>query len=153
MKSLQYATAIVLAGLTLAMGCSSNQNERTPASPSVLTLQGTYWKLSTLNGRPIAAVDGFKEMNLKLLREGNRVTAFGGVNRMAGTYQLDGNRLTFSPLAGTKMAGPDALNQQETAYASALAKVNTYLLTGDRLTLLNGPDALLTFEATPMPRE
>lgn len=66
------------------------------------------------------------------------VSGFAGVNRYSG--RLDGTHVasgTFalSPVAMTKMAGPEASMKIEQAFAEALTKARTYMLVDQRLTI------------------
>lgn len=56
------------------------------------------------------------------------VAGNGGVNRFSGTCTLAGDKLKFGPLAVTRMAGPPAVMNQETAFLTALAAVTSYHL-------------------------
>ncbi|GEK17114.1 hypothetical protein CPE01_08470 [Cellulomonas persica] len=42
-----------------------------------------------------------------------QVFGTGGVNRLRGTWSIDGDRLAFGPIASTLMAGPPAAMRQE----------------------------------------
>ena len=54
--------------------------------------------------------------------EDGRVSGTSGVNRLVGTYSVDGPLLTFGALAGTRMAGPPELMAEEQAVLAALAQ-------------------------------
>ena len=86
-------------------------------------LTETYWKLTELMGEPIVQATGTKtEMHLVLKKEGNLVYGNGGCNSFRGSYTLlEGNRLSFSQLAGTLMA---CINmEKETAFMEVLQKI------------------------------
>ena len=70
--------------------------------------------------------------------EGGRVAGLGGCNRFGGTYDHDGDRLSFSPLAATRMACPGEVMKVEQAFFDMLAKVKGMTLTGETLELLDG---------------
>ena len=70
--------------------------------------------------------------------EGGRVAGLGGCNRFGGTYDFDGDRLSFSPLAATRMACPGEIMKAEQAFFDMLAKVKGVSLTGETLVLLDG---------------
>ena len=58
----------------------------------------------------------------------------GGCNRLAGTYTVEGNRLTFSRMAGTMMACPSGM-EQERSFHDALGRAATWRIDGERLEL------------------
>jgi heat shock protein HslJ len=88
------------------------------------------WTLTTLNGKPVEAK---KPLTLKF--EHGRVSAFGGVNRLSGSYALVGETVTLGQLIGTRRAGEPALMQQEQDFAKTLATVDSFKVSGDQLTL------------------
>ena len=79
------------------------------------------------------------------MAEGHKVQGSAGCNRMMGTYELDGNKLKFGPLATTRMACP-AL-QTETAFLKALATTTRYEVSGSSLTLFGDDTAVARLEA------
>lgn len=68
--------------------------------------------------------------------EGGRVTGSGACNRFIGSAAQDGSNLTFSELAGTKMACPPALMDQERKFLAALEAARSFKLDGSFLHLL-----------------
>jgi heat shock protein HslJ len=68
---------------------------------------------------------------------------------MTGTYQLDGQKLKFGPLATTRMACPAM--PTETAFLKALEATTRYEVSGSSLTLYGADTAVARLEATPEP--
>lgn len=132
------ATALLL--LTGLFGCSS------PSMPFTWTLTGTVWMVTELEGKPIAAD---KLPTLQLQPDGNRVNAFGGVNRLGGTYQSTETALSFGPLAATRMAGPERQMAIEEKFSRVLSGVTGYRLSGNRIELLAGEIVVARGQATP----
>ena len=62
---------------------------------------------------------------LELAPDGT-VSGTGGCNRMAGKARIEGPKITFGPLAGTMMACPDALMDQESQFHEALKSVRRW---------------------------
>jgi heat shock protein HslJ len=58
----------------------------------------------------------------------DKVAGSGGVNRFSGICTTMGDKLKFGALAVTRMAGPPAVMNQETAFLAALAAVTSYRL-------------------------
>jgi len=142
--------------LTVAIAfcaCSSgkkipSQNLATdPDSP----ITETYWKLTELMGKPVTtAAEMKKEMHLILKTEGSRVQGNGGCNGFMGSYTpLAGNRLSFSPMAGTKMACSNM--ELENQFMEILSRVDNYAIKGKVLSLNKARMApLARFEAVLM---
>ena len=70
--------------------------------------------------------------------QAGRVAGLGGCNRFGGTYVHKGERLSFSPLAATRMACPGEVMKAEQAFFDMLAKVKGMKLSGEALELLDG---------------
>ena len=106
-------------------------------------LTGPDWRVEDVAGTGI--VDS-SNITLMFGADG-RVSGSGGCNRMMGGYTLTGEGLTFSQMAATMMACPEALMTQERRVFDALAAVTRFDIdaTG-ALVLIGGPqdEALLT---------
>jgi putative lipoprotein len=62
------------------------------------------------------------------IAEDGRVSGRGGCNGYGGTATIDGDKLSFSPLAATQMACAEALMNQEQKFFDALGRVATFRL-------------------------
>jgi copper homeostasis protein (lipoprotein) len=113
----------------------------TDASPATgLALENNPWKLVDLGGAPIRA-SGPQVPNLRLDGTQKRVSGFGGCNRIAGGYELEGETLRFPALISTKMACPDM--ELETQFLAAVNATTGWRITGDRLELLGSDGQVL----------
>lgn len=123
-----------------------------PQLAPAVELRGTYWKLVELGGSPVAAVeDRRREPGITFAVDEDRVSGSGGCNRFSGGFTLDGEKLTFAPLAATKMA---CLNggEIEGGYLLALAGVAGYRIDGTKLELLDAAGGLVArFEQAEAP--
>lgn len=110
-----------------------------PQAPQVpdVSLTETYWKIVEIDGNPVAVADQLREPSLVLHNQDNRFSGSSGVNRLMGGYTLDGGTLTFSQVASTMMAGPPDAMGQEQAIIAALGRVRGFVVSGDRLTLVD----------------
>jgi copper homeostasis protein (lipoprotein) len=111
------------------------------------SLTGTYWKLTHLMGKPVAATQ--RAAFLTFQTEGARVTGSGGCNNIAGSYEVKPpNRLRFNQMAGTMMACFDGMDVEQ-QFLDVLSKVDSYYITDGRLQLLRARMApLAEFEST-----
>jgi heat shock protein HslJ len=109
------------------------------AKPSLV---GTHWRLLEVDGAPVP-VEAASRAGLELRGEGNRYTASAGCNRLLGSYQLAGERLTFVPGPMTRMACLDPLWQLEDKLIVALRSVTAYRIGGERLDLLAGDKVVI----------
>jgi heat shock protein HslJ len=95
-------------------------------------LTGAEWEIEALAGKPPVADS---RMTIQFL-EGNRVAGHGSCNRYMGGFELTGEGLGFTQMAGTLMACEDPIGQQETRFLSMLAEVDRFDLPAiDRLVL------------------
>ena len=76
-----------------------------------------------------------------------RVSTTIGCNRMVGKPAVDGDWITFGPMAATRMACSPPLDQLERKYAEALGAVRSWRIEGAKLLLLEaGGKAAVTLE-------
>jgi len=96
----------------------------------------TFWRIATLGGAPVGALDGRREPFLLFHADG-AMNATVGCNMMRGRYERDGEGLTFGPAASTMMACPPPLDAAERALRSALESTAGFILAADTLALLD----------------
>jgi putative lipoprotein len=133
------------------VGGGPNTGRSAPSKPDV-ALTDAHWKLVELGGKPAEPGAGEKELSLVLASEGRRASGFSGCNDFAGEFDTDGNTLTFGPLASTRKACMDGMEQEQTML-QALSNVASYAIEGDSLALMT-PDGsiVMRFKAvTPPP--
>ena len=110
-------------------------------------VEGAYWKLKTLGGTTVTFTGPGREPNLTLHPSDHRATGSGGCNTFTGSYTLKPPALTFGAIAGTRRACVNGA-ETEAAYFAALARVRSFSVTGDALTLSDkSGKALATFVA------
>lgn len=116
-------------------------------------IEGSVWRLVRLGGRDEKALDGLAQPP-SVRFEAGHLQGFGGCNRLAGAYSIDGDRVTLGPLAGTMMACPQPAMDVEAALKDALAGTLRFRVAEGRLTLASESEAepRLVFEAAPPPR-
>jgi heat shock protein HslJ len=120
---------------------------RAAASGTTASLENTYWKLVRLGKAPIHAASQQQVPHLSLNSESRRVTGSGGCNRVTGSYQLKGDQLTFSQMAGTMMACAKGMDTEK-AFLDMLQRVGRWKITGQQLELLDASGyTLARFEA------
>ncbi len=94
----------------------------------------------------MAAKDPQAEPHL-VLGPGGRFAGSDGCNRLTGSYELKGETITFSKIAGTMMACPDTAGT-ERAFKQALPNTRRWKITGDGLELYDADGTRLArFEA------
>ncbi|HEY0680432.1 MAG TPA: copper resistance protein NlpE N-terminal domain-containing protein [Chitinophagaceae bacterium] len=103
-----------------------------------------YWKLIEVSGNAVtASASGKKEPHMILHTQDNRVNGSGGCNNFSGTFQLQANnRISFSPLAVTKMFCAGA-QETEDLMLKAMQNTDSYYLKGDTLQLIRAKMAPL----------
>jgi heat shock protein HslJ len=91
---------------------------------------------SVLVGRPfrVAEIGGVPALDAPVadltFGDDGRVTGCATVNRLTGSYAVDGDTLTCGPLAGTLMAGPPEAMDQEQRLHQALVGPLTVVADG-----------------------
>jgi heat shock protein HslJ len=128
-----------LAAAAFVAGCALPQHPDTAAPPTdpynpaaTQLLDDTQWDLtrwSDANGQPRAlpqsSQPGSQPLSLDFSTESGhrRASGFSGCNRFTGTYALKDGKLSFGPLAGTRMACAGAAASLEQPYLDGLAHV------------------------------
>ena len=108
------------------------------AAATATPLLGTAWRLSGVTPDARAA-------RLQLL-DGGRIAGSDGCNRLVGSYTLDGEKLSFGPLSGTRMACADH-DSASAAVPAALTRVTHWRVEGRVLELHAAGTVLLRFDA------
>lgn len=79
-----------------------------------------------------------------------RVSGSSGCNRLNGSYELDGNALSFGHMASTMMACTDGM-ELEKQFLDALAAVKSWRVAEQHLELLDTGGAVLArLQARPL---
>jgi copper homeostasis protein (lipoprotein) len=113
-------------------------------------LRNTYWKLVRLGGAPVEAAEKQTEPHLILAAREPRVSGSGGCNRIVGSFEVEGDRLRLSRMAGSRMACPSGM-EQEQRFVQALPNVERYRIRGSHLEMLDATDAVIArFEAVAL---
>lgn len=100
---------LMMVVLLAGYGCGSHE-EPTPAiSGDMLksSIVGKKWFVQKLFTRDVSG-----ELTLEFHNDG-LVSGFGGCNNLKGSYTLEGEALTFSPMASTRKSCGAALDEQE----------------------------------------
>jgi putative lipoprotein len=115
-------------------------------------LTGTYWKLTHLGESPVPAFEPRREPHLVLAKDQRRVSGAGGCNRITGSYQLEGDQLSFGKMAATMMACPDGMDVEQ-VFLKALAEVAQFKFEGGELVLLDAQGAPLAKFVAQAPKQ
>jgi putative lipoprotein len=137
LEALQTATRYELTdeGLTIWYGDGQ-------ALHFVATLAGTQWQLESIREAPVVA----ESVVTLAFGPENAASGTGGCNNFNGTYEVDGEAISFSPLVSTMMACVDGgISEQEAAFFEALQGATRYQASGDQLTIWYGDGQALTF--------
>lgn len=129
MKRLDMLLVTAMASLALG-GCAT------------VEFEDRQWRLTEVDGAPALTASEERAPFIHFDRgPPPRVSGATGCNRFAGSYALDGATLTFGPLASTKMACPDGM-EQERAILQALGDVREWRVVDGTLELLDERDAV-----------
>lgn len=109
-------------------------------------LEGTPWFVTgmiTGEGDDGAVSSVSRALEASILLEDGALRATAGCNRMHGAYVIEGDTLTVSDLASTKMACPGPEGELEIHMKQVLSGPMTYTVDGSQLTLDNGDVGLM----------
>lgn len=111
-------------------------------SATTASMIDTHWNLATLAGKAIRLPEGVENPYVNLL-EGDRISGFGGCNKLMGTVKMDGSSMSFPGLGSSKMFC-EKTQDLENSFMTALRATNSFKLDGDKLTLLDKSKELAT---------
>lgn len=138
----RFATLLGSLAIVLA-GCAGMERPMTHDE----SLENTYWKLTRVGDITAETADNQREAHFVLHAEENRVAGSTGCNRLAGSYQLENDALSFGPLVTTRMACLEG-GETEQAFLGALEAAATWQVEGQALTLRDKSGAAVAqFEA------
>ena len=102
-------------------------------------LENTYWKLTSLNDRPVTVRAGQQEPYLMLNAESGRMSGWSGCSGVSGRYRVNDQSLTFTTLMSMRATCPSgaAGAELERRYLAALRKVSRAKITRQRLELFD----------------
>jgi heat shock protein HslJ len=103
----------------------------TAPAASAQQIEGVTWRAESVKG---SAVTGAAPM---LSIAGGRLTGSGGCNRIMGSADLSGDRISFGRIASTRMACPPPAMAQEQNFFAALAATRAFRMQGGRLILVD----------------
>lgn len=127
-----FSALVLLAAMTVG-ACAGPEGSQTEA------LKDVEWVLRDMPGATLVGPAPTATFDTE-----GRVYGFGGCNRFTGGFTLDGENLSFTPLASTRMACVSA--NVEDAYLDRLALVARYRIENDDLVLGDAEgNALLIF--------
>ncbi|MEJ2140046.1 MAG: YbaY family lipoprotein [Gammaproteobacteria bacterium] len=129
-------------GDTVDLVLVSTGNSTQPAA----TLTDTDWLLTAIVGETISVPANADTPYLRLTAEGNIVQGFSGCNRYSGTWQLNGDTISFGPLAMTMMACADD-DAIESRFMPALEKASNYVIAEQELIMSLDGKELLRFKS------
>ncbi|MWV53472.1 META domain-containing protein [Chlorobium phaeovibrioides] len=117
--------------MLLLVGCA-----RQAGSPeSVAKLMNTVWRAVEVDGQRVEFLPGQKlDVSLVMHRTG-AVRGATGCNNLSGSFSQKSDRLSFSSLITTRMAGPKKLMVRERLFLQALRRTAGWSVSGRTLTL------------------
>jgi heat shock protein HslJ len=133
---------VVLSLLLVSAASCSSKDSGTGAD----RLTGVTWvldadSLDSLVDTPPA------DARIDLTFDAQKAHGTSGCNTYSGSYTVDGDGLTFGPLASTQMACDQPLMDLESAYLAALGDVTGFSVTVGKTLLLTGGGTDLSFSA------
>lgn len=126
-KFLTVICAIILVGL---QSCSCKKG-----AEAVAELSTGSWELEQMHGESIDPGEFAKIPALNFDKAESRISGNSGCNSMSGSYTINEDKITFGPIAQTKMACQGA---GEGKFMTLFNSVQKFKLQGDKLNLYDG---------------
>ncbi len=123
----------------VAAACSSG-DDATPSDHA--------WQLTQISGPDGTMTTLTTGSAPTLVFEDGTAAGNASCNQYSGSYELDGSSLTFGPFISTEMfCADEGVMDQEAAYLSAMASVDSWSIDGETLTLSSNGEPVLVYEA------
>lgn len=110
-----------------------------------LALAGSSWVVRAVDNGKGGVVSVALGTSLDLsFGDDERVSGSAGCNRFTGSYEVEGETLSFGPAASTRRmcARPERIMEQEAAFLAALGTVARWEMRGERLQLRSAEGSL-----------
>jgi len=124
--------------ITSARSCREPESQASAITEtqtgSLEKLENTRWELIEIAGEPVSALPGSPPPGFRLNPQGKSLRGFGGCNRIMGSYTLEGDRLSFGPIATTRRFCEESQGLED-RFVQAIEQVRTFKLNGDILEL------------------
>jgi len=120
-----------------------------PEGSPVAVLE-TEWFLQEITGESFAEGTDVARARI-MLHAAGKISGSNGCNRLMGGFEIRGERLTFGPIASTRMACPGDDMKLEAAFDQMLSHVQGWQLKDGKMLLLGSDGIVATFE--PADRE
>ena len=113
------------------------------------SIESTEWKLVQVGEEMVVGDAPQGEPTLTLDPEGNRASGTGGCNGFTGGYQLDGDKIEFSPIASTRRMCPEGMDTED-AFFYALSEARSFAVVDSHLEFYDADgERLARFEPPP----
>lgn len=128
--------------LSLAISACSAPATREPGDSLIGSWMLTSYGLISAPLPSVAGVEAGLTFNADGTLSGN-----SGCNGYSGSYTVEGNQITFSPIVSTRMACDKSIMEQEAVIHQVLTGTASFQIEGTQLTLTN-TDRMLVFTTT-----
>lgn len=125
----------VVRPVSAATTATSQVSRTTAANHQEHGLVGVYWRAIELAGKPTPTQEAQQEAHLEF-QSGGRFSGSDGCNRVSGSYQLNGDHVTFGQVAATQMACIKSSGTEE-PFREALKDAARLTVEGGRLELFD----------------
>jgi heat shock protein HslJ len=135
---------ILLLLIVLSACKPSNKIGELVGVPKERPLEKTHWVLTELSGNAIANTSS-RKIFIQLDPATKGVSGFAGCNQLSGGYVLDGKNISFKTIT-TRMYCQDEMKMEDD-FIQAVNKINEYHIREHELSLKQGKNVLLKFQA------
>lgn len=101
-------------------------------------LEGTDWVCAGYANADGGLVTGASVAKVTAHFAEGRISGVATINSYTATFTVDANAMSVGPAATTRMSGPSAQMDQESAFLATLPRVARYAIVNDELVLYDG---------------
>ncbi|MGX7666481.1 META domain-containing protein [Flavobacterium pedocola] len=140
MKNLMIALGLAFV-LGLGFSCSTMSGSSTGTSTTNNGLTAAAWRLVKFDGKVIDSTTFTRTPEVRFW-VGSKVTGNDGCNLITGTYSVQGDKILFGNMAGTKMA---CVNTNYENYNRFLNRTDKFKVDNNKLYFYEGTKELMSY--------
>jgi heat shock protein HslJ len=139
MKYIAITTFVILLSTILLSACTNSSEN----------LEGTLWRMTSYKNTEGEIIGTLSDVKTTAEFKNGQVNGNAACNTYNGSYNLDGDQITFGMMMTTMMACQTPVMDQESSYLAALALVSSFEVSQESLRMFD-TDGNLVLEFDPL---
>lgn len=129
--------------LFITLSAEKCNTDKAGTTGQLADIRDNKWVVTAVGENAVLMPEGMEAPWLKLGKEGNNIEGNGGCNALMGTFNLEGDKISFPGMGSTKKYCESTMSI-ENALLAALKRVDQFKVDGSTLKLLGAGQQLIT---------